>query len=270
MKVDIISFQGNILHWERDLAARLHEAGHDVHTDYREAAPRAPFLQTVIALEGRRTGVAVRPVSLLPVTRVRDPDVVLDLTGEANSHRAPVLTVEIGGCRRLTEGLMKLRSGSGLVDLLARCDGRPVGHASPLISDRVWLSRDVQEVLASIQSLILQCLARMKAGVLDEIAVPPTQLTVRRPEFAYVTRLIGGLATRALKRMTPGSRDFSWRTAYRFIDGPGIGETKKIEGPPSPSSRTMANVSMQIRFPSCTRGDAICSWRSFPTAAAGV
>lgn len=231
MKVRIISFQNNILHWETDLAARLHAAGHDVQIDYSEAGPPATFLKAVLALERQRTGVVARPASFLARSfSSEDPDLIIDLTGKAESNAAPVLTVEISGSRYLAEGLLRLRSSGGPIDLLARCNGRLVGHAAPMIGDRVWLSRDVKELLTSVQSLLLQCLARAQAGVLNEVAeLPPAERSDQRPALVYVTRLIGGLVTRALKKMTPGSREFYWRTGYRFIDGPGIAECQRSE-----------------------------------------
>jgi hypothetical protein len=233
LNICIVSFQNNVLSWENDLAARLQAAGYNVCIDYRESGPALPFLKAVLAMESRRTGVVAgaRPISLASSPN-ENPDVIIDLTGKNLPSGVPTLTVEICGSQVLAEGLLRLRAGSGLVDLIVRCDGQPVAHASPMISDRVWLSRDVKELLVSVQSLFLLCLARLKAGLLEPIAVPPVDLPLHRPELGYLASFVGGLATRALKKITPGSRDFSWRTAYRFIDGPGIAERQKIDGKP--------------------------------------
>lgn len=233
LKVFIESFQDNPLHWETDLAARLQVAGYDVHIKYCDEGRAAPFIKTVLAMESHRTGVITRTKSFsFDSSPKGNPDVIIDLTGKNRPDSAPTLTVEILGSQFLAEGLSRLRSGSGLVDLIVRCDGRPVGHACPMISDQVWLSKDVKELLVSAQSLFLQCLARLKAGLLEEIALPPAQLPLMRPKSAYFSWFIGGLAKRAVNRIMLGSRNFAWRTAYRFIDGPGIAERQQIDGTP--------------------------------------
>lgn len=233
MRILIVSFRNDILRWENNLAARLRSAGYHAHIDYCETAPPAPFLKSVLALEGWWTGAAAEPAAFSPGEPPADkPDVVIDLTGKVKAGDVPVLTVEIGGCLLLSKGLLRLRSGSGLVELVVRCNGKPVGHALPMIQDRVWLSRDIDVLLVSVQSLFVQALARLRAGLLQEIAAPAAEPSASRPEPTYVKNLVGGLAARQLKKMIPGSRAFSWKTAYRFIDGGGIAESRQIAGPP--------------------------------------
>lgn len=221
------------MRWENTLAARLHAAGYEVRIDYTEAAPSARFLDSVLALEALWVGAPPRPAPFMPAAPPGSvEDVILDLTGGLEPGPIPVLAVEVGGCSLLSEGLLRLRSDCGPIGLVARCNGIPVGHASPMIHDRVWLSRDIGMLLVSIQSLFMQSLARLHAGLLGEIALPPAAAPSQRPEAAYAKHLIGGLAARMLKRITPGSRNFSWKTAYRFIDGPGVAETRHIGGAP--------------------------------------
>ena len=231
MKVHILSFRDNVIDWEKHLAARLAAAGYGVHIEYREAAPSAPLLKSILALESRRFGAAAQPAPFTAASQGH-PDAIIDLTDKAGPGPAPVLTIEIGGSPSLSEGLLRLRSGSGPIDLLMRCDGRPVGQALPMIQDRVWLTRDIEQVLASVQSLFVHSLARLRTGLLQEIAEPPPPLPARHPASAYASRLVGGLAARALKKMTPGPSDLSWSTAYRLIDGPGVAETRRIDGVP--------------------------------------
>lgn len=221
------------MRWEHTLAARLQAAGYDVQIDYAEAAPSARFLDCVMALESLWVGAPAEPAPFVPAAPPSGgADAILDLTGRLEPGQAPVLTVEVGGCALLSEGLLRLRSDCGPIQLVARCNGKAVGRAAPMIHDRVWLSRDIRMLLVSIQSLFVQSLARLQAGLLDEITVPPATAPSHRPEVAYAKHLIGGLAARMLTRMTPGSRTFSWKTAYRFIDGPGVVETRHLGGAP--------------------------------------
>lgn len=233
MKVLITSFRNDILQWENGLAARLRSAGHETYIDYCGPASSAPFLKSVLALEGKWTGAGAQPVCVSSIEPSSgDPDVVIDLTGKAAPGGIPVLTLEVGQSSSLSEGLLGLRTGSGLVDLIVRCDGKPVGRASPMIQDRVWLSRDINALLVSVHSLFVQVLARLRAGVLHEIAVPSAGRAAGRGEWGYVKNLVCGLTWRRLEKMTPGRREFSWKTAYRFIDGPGIAQSRQISGTP--------------------------------------
>ena len=232
MDILIVSFRNNILSWENNLATRLSSAGYNVHIEYSQTAPAAPVLKSVLAFEGwRNRAAAASPAFASAGPPPGKPDAVIDLTGRAKPGTAPVLTVEIAGSANLAEGVWGLRSGSGMVDLVARWNGKAVGHAAPMIHDRVWLSRDIDQLLVSVQSLVVQTLARFRAGVLEEMPVPAAEPARGLPAMAYITRLAAGLAARALEKVRSGGRDFYWRTAYRFIDGPGIAESGRIAGP---------------------------------------
>ncbi|MFB9949585.1 hypothetical protein ACFFP0_12040 [Rhizobium puerariae] len=233
-KVLIITFKDSIRRWEHDLGARLRSLGHEIYFEYCEGAPSTLFLDAVLALESWWIGSSSASLTTPAPSGCPDdaPDLVVDLTGKSGARQAPVLTVEINGYPYLPEGFSLLRTGSGLVDLVARLDGMPVGHACPMISDRVWLSRDANEVLAAAQSLIVQSLARFEARRIREIAAPQLERRAGPLAPAYLKRLATGLTTRTLHKLNPQHREFSWQTAYRLVDGPGIAESRQIGGTP--------------------------------------
>lgn len=230
MKIHIVSFKGNIPRWEDDLARRLVSAGHEVLIDYRGAAPPAPLLKAILALEGYRFGPVVKSGSFTStISSDTKPDVIVDLTGTLKPGQVPILAVEVGGSRSFSEGLLRLRSSRDPIDLVMFCDGKPMARARAMLQDQVWLSRDIAELLVAIQSLYVLSLARVQAGLVEEVAVSPSLQTFQNPGAAYLKRLVGGLAARAMKKLMPGKRDFSWSTAYRFIDGPGVSESRRVD-----------------------------------------
>lgn len=232
MKIGIVSFSNDILRWERGLASALQSAGYQVQIDYRGDAPAARFLKAALAMERLAGKASAEPPPFASSDVFSgEPDVIVDLTGNVAPGQVPVLSARIGDRPTMSEGLLRLRSGSGLVEIVAYRDGRPVGRASPMIHDKVWLSRDIGMLLVSVHALFIQTLARLRTGCLEEIDLPPVGPMTDWPALTYARRFAGGIAARMMKRLTPGSRDFSWRTGYRFIDGPGIADTLRIDGP---------------------------------------
>ncbi|SMF58911.1 hypothetical protein SAMN02982989_0858 [Xaviernesmea oryzae] len=233
-KILIATFKERARRWEHELGARLRSLGHDVYFEQVEGRPPMPFLDAVLALEARRGGpssaslTSPPPADHLPDTL----DLLIDLTGKASPRGLPLLTIDINGCPYLPEAFPLLRSGSGLVDITARLDGKPIGCAFPMISDKAWLARDANEVLAAAQSLIVHVIARFEAGRLEAVRAAQVERAPRFLAPGYIERLVISLGGRALRKLRPGHREFSWQTAYRFIDGPGIAEDKTIAGPP--------------------------------------
>ncbi|MGK6315668.1 glucosamine inositolphosphorylceramide transferase family protein [Neorhizobium sp. DT-125] len=233
-KILIATFKESARRWEHELGARLRSLGHDVYFAQVEGAPPMPFLDAVLALESWRGGPSSASLtSPPPADHLPDAlDLLIDLTGKASARGLPVLTIEINGCPYLPKAFALLRSGSGLVDITARLDGKPIGGASPMISDKAWLSRDVNEVLAAAQSLIAHSIACFEAGRLEEVHAAQVERAPRFLAPGYMQRLVTGLGARALRKLRPGHREFSWQTAYRFIDGRGIAEDGQIADPP--------------------------------------
>lgn len=196
-----------------------------------ESVPAA--LDRVLALETLRFGpsLASQSVPLLPID-LGPSDLVIDLTGAAAPGDSPTLTLEVCGRRSFAAGIAEMLARHGLPEIIARLDGTVVGIARPMLDDRVWLSRMSDDVLAGAISLIMQCVARFFArrlGAVDVDAPPPRSGGgfIRH----YLATLGPGLAGRLMHKLKPGRRPFYWQVAYRLIDGPGVAETGRLDGP---------------------------------------
>lgn len=222
--------------WEHELAERLRSLDLPLGITLTEGPDkRSWLLDAILKFEARKHGASLATIAP-PLARQHNDqaDLVIDLTGAAPPlDSIPMLTIAISGATCLTEGLEKLRTmTSPAPEIVARLNGQAVAVARPMISDRAWLSRDCNELLAACQNLIIQCIKRFLAGALHT-EVDSAKETRSRPfALGYGHRLLQALASRALRKLRPGSRPFYWQTGYRLIDGPGVAESGKLDGPP--------------------------------------
>jgi hypothetical protein len=221
--------------WERALLARLETLGHRVSVRHIDRVlPAATALDRVLDMESRRFGQGLASrVAALPQGPDGSADLVIDLTGEPKaSHAGNVLTVKFGGHRNLADGIAALLA-SGEAQVETCLDGEVVGRARPMLGDRVWLTRIGNDLLAGAISLIAQSVVRYFAGhltPLDNAPMPePTRVGFLQ---SYVPHMMKGLARRVIQKIALGRRPFYWQVAYRLIDGPGIAETGRLDGPP--------------------------------------
>lgn len=196
----------------------------------------SPGLEAILRLERSRAprSLALPAPPLAEIAGQGGPKLVIDLTGHAPPGDVPVLSLELNGQRNPAAGLAAMLADGFYPELLARLDGVPVAMARPMIGDRVWLSRATSDVLAGAVSLIEMCVQRFAADQLVALPAPVRPAPQQRGHSLiarYLPHLARGLARRALKRLA-SNRPFYWRTAYRLLDGPGIAETRGIDGAP--------------------------------------
>lgn len=221
--------------WQVEVASRLAAAGHVVSIRHAPAkTPAARGLEAVLAMESRRFGSSLASIcEPLPATEAASADLVVDLAGNAGEQGVPVLTMEFCGCDSFAAGMSAMIAGDPSPELTARIEGAVVGRARPMVSDRLWLTRAANDLLAGAISLIVQAVGRFSAGKTALIADAPAAVAVRG-QFAwhYPLFLGRGLAERVARKLRRGRRPFYWQVAYRLIDGPGVAETGHIDGPP--------------------------------------
>ncbi|WP_244441176.1 hypothetical protein [Mesorhizobium sp. STM 4661] len=124
-------------------------------------------------------------------------------------------------------------ASSRLPELAVRLDGVTVARGRPMLSDRLWLSRICNDLLAGAISLVVQSVARFSAGELVPIADSPAPILKSGGFFRnYLSFFCRGLVDRAMQKIRLGRRPFYWQVAYRLIDGPGVAETGQLDGTP--------------------------------------
>lgn len=220
--------------WEGELAAKLRAAGHAVSVQHAPApAPFAPGFDQVLALESRRSGASLASrIAPLPPENLGPADLVIDLTATAGTKGTPVLTIEFCGRDNFADGMAAMLASGQLPELATYLDGVAVGRARPMWSRHLWLSNSSNDILSAAHSLILQSVSRFFAGRLEPVANAGVPIRNSGGFFRhYPAFLANGLAARIGRRLRLGRRPFYWQVAYRLIDGPGIADTGRLDGP---------------------------------------
>ncbi|PZO81376.1 MAG: hypothetical protein DI629_04640 [Mesorhizobium amorphae] len=220
--------------WQLELVARLEAAGHGVSIAH--APPkleRTAALDGLLRLESRRFGASLAsPCAPPPASPSTPADLVIDLAG-TSARTEPTLRIAFDGHESLAAGLAAVMAGGGSAEIALRLDGKTVAQGRPMISDRVWLSRLANDILAGAVSLAVHGANRFARGLANDEAGQASPVTGRKA-FArhYPPFFARGIAARAREKLSRGKRPFYWQTAYRLIEGPGIAETGRLDGPP--------------------------------------
>lgn len=206
-------------------------AGHRIGVSHNTASHPDRSLDRILGFERSRAAGSLARRDAPPVeANAGVPDLVLDFTGRAEGRGVPSLTLEFNGQHDLPTGLASLLEHEMDANLLARLDGVAVAEARPMLGDRVWLGRAASDLLASAVTLVEMCLTRFALGTLRSIG-PRARATIApgRLGALYARHLPVALGQRVWRKLTR-RRPFYWRTAYRFIDGPGIADTGRLGG----------------------------------------
>lgn len=197
-------------------------------------APAARGLDKVLDIESRRFGPSLASRSVpLPSGDPGPVDLIVDLTATAAGRGTPVLTLEFCGHGTFPAGVAEMLAGDRSPELAVRLDGVAVARGRPMLSDRLWLSRSCNDLLAGAISLVAQSVARFSAGELVPIGDSPAPTPRSHGFFRnYLPFFCKGLADRVMQKVKLGRRPFYWQVAYRLIDGPGVAETGQLDGTP--------------------------------------
>jgi hypothetical protein len=212
--------------------ARLHEHGYHVMIRSISAHSPAVGFDRILSLEARRFAHSL--ARRLEQTTAGDPgppDLVIDLTGIAEHQDAELLSLDFSGFRSFETGMPAMLA-VGSADIVARLDGVAIARARPMIRDRLWLSRFSDDVLAGAIALTIQCVTRFFADRITPLDPKPVrQQGVPSFAGAYFRFLTSGIRDRLAQKRKLKGRPFYWQVAYRMIDGPGIAESGKLDGP---------------------------------------
>lgn len=223
--------------WEKELLARLEGLGHKVSAQNSAVPFRMNMQDCLLWLESLRFGpsLASRTSSVSDNSALADGavhDLVIDLTGEVKGRKEPVLSVEFLGHRDFAAGLAQMMRSGRSMDIVTRLDGVAVRRARPMLGDRLWLSRAANDILAGATTLIVQSVERFHSGHLKPVDAATLEVPANAGFLSGYLRFVGkGLLGRLQKKFRLGRRPFYWQVAYRLIDGSGIAENTRLDGP---------------------------------------
>lgn len=228
----IIGHAQGVRRWQHELQARLAAAGHLVSVRHATSPPPNAYgLDLVLGVERKRFGPSLADLCE-PLSAIEQGDIelIIDLTGHGSRGAVPTLTIEFADQSDFASGLTGMVASPNLT---ARIDGVAVGSARPMLSDRLWLSRASNDILAGAMSLVLQTVDRFSAGQLSLSSETDHPVVAKAPYWrSYPLLLARGLVERATQKLKRGKRPFYWQVAYRLIDGPGVAETGRLDGVP--------------------------------------
>ncbi len=230
-KIVIIFDPASVRAWQVELLQRLRAAGYRVGVRHQPCAKEDPRgVALVLALEAMRfgAGLAGRVRPPLPAS-MDEPSLLIDLTGQAADAPLPMLRLSFSGQPRFAGGLTQMLATGKLPVITTVLEGETVGVARPMLSDRLWLTRASNEILAGAISLIEQSVARFFAGALLPVVVPTPKPAASGFLRHYVPHLAVSLAQRLGQKLVR-RRPFYWQTAYRLGTGAGIAVTGAIDG----------------------------------------
>lgn len=203
--------------WQVAAIERLASAGHRVGL-LPGGADRAHGLDAILRVERlRQAGDLTQRVPLPGFPATTEPsELVLDLTEDDAPPSPRTLVLRFDGGRRLAHAAARIASG-GLPTITLDLDGATVAEARPMVGDRMWLTRSLDDVVARAVDLIEQAVRRFAQGELGPIAAPPHQRPAAGLPFAYAANFLAGTARRAWHRAR--YHPFHWRVGYRFDGG---------------------------------------------------
>ncbi|MGN6683066.1 MAG: glucosamine inositolphosphorylceramide transferase family protein [Devosia sp.] len=224
MKIDII-VPRPARRWHEVLAGRLAAAGHDLAVIPGSSVGWPIAMRAALALERRllHRGTLSAPAELPARGRTGSADLALDLAGTA-TLAAPTLRLAFDGS--LDDAAVPTALAAGHVpDIDVVLDGRSLGHAAPMVDNRVFVAAGADDIFARAITLAVATIARYAAGdrtTTPLVASPPTGLFPAR----YLGSTMPRIGREALRRRR--YRFAHWRVGYRLHDGPGVAETAAL------------------------------------------
>lgn len=218
------------MRWHTKLIARLRHEGHSVQVRVGgAAAPGA--LGAILGFEALRfgPGLASADAAIEATGELDTPSLAIDLTGVAASADVPTLTVLFDGRPGLDVVARTVLTG-GQPTIAVLCDGTPIGLARPMVSERIWLTRSMNDILIRAIDLLERSVREVVANRTVDLAALPVPRHARGLMIAYWLGIGPKLAERLLLKLR--YKPFHWRVGYRFHAAPiaGLGFDGVAEG----------------------------------------
>ncbi|MDB5535644.1 MAG: hypothetical protein JWQ65_519, partial [Devosia sp.] len=203
--------------WHAELIGRLRQSGHRVSVSLSSYGATRK-LDHILAFESLRFGPRLASrTTISPDDAHETPDLIINLSGRNNGASVPALTVLFDGHYSL-EGTARsvLTGGQPVVQVLL--DGAPIGIARPMVSERIWLTRALNDILIRTLDLLERCVRDVAAGRTRA----PQPLVTAKSSTALTAAYWLGIAPKLAHRLFLKLRykPFHWRVGYRFHPEP--------------------------------------------------
>nr|WP_298093973.1 hypothetical protein [uncultured Shinella sp.] len=232
LAIDIIVPREKPRRWHRVLIERLAAEGYDIAVLHDAAAKPWPgTANALLALERvllRKPANALSaPLDGIPQTlRHRQPDLRLDLAGNAAATDVPTLTLRFDGAGFDFSAATAIARGR-LPTLEAVLDGQAlVGQAFPMIDRRETTALGLDDVLARAVTLLASSVRAFAEDRLRPTGSPARAAGDTDFTRAYLSRSLPRLGREAWRRAR--FRHAHWRVGYRFHDGAGVADTGEL------------------------------------------
>lgn len=203
--------------WHFELIERLRRSDYPVRVTTGPAAASGG-LDAILAFEALRFGPGLASRARVnPVESTSPPDLIIDLTGIAATSDVPTLSVLFDGHAGLDGTARAVLTGTQpLVQVLL--DGQPIGIARPMVSERIWLTRALNDILIRTLDLLERSVRDVVAG--RTVTVPPVSAPKSSTALAgpYWLGIAPKLVHRAFLKLR--YKPFHWRVGYRFHPAP--------------------------------------------------
>lgn len=213
------------LQWHAALLHRLRHAGHSVTVTPAGTARRSA-LDLILAFEARRFGAGLASPGMVPLSDpCGSPDLTIDLTG-ASPLPGASLTILFNGQPNLdATAKMVLRGGQPLLEIQRA--GVTIAVARPMVSERIWLTRALNDILLRAVDLLQRCVR--EAPSLPALPSAPADDGTGLAA-AYWLGIVPKLGHRLWLKLR--YKPFHWRVGYRFHPAPpsGLGFARTASG----------------------------------------
>jgi len=203
--------------WHVEMVERLRRSGHQINTSLKSYGSPGK-LDQILVIEAFRFGPGLGSrADIAPAAAMETPDLIIDLAGAAQGGSVPIMTVTFDG-RSALDAVARtvLAGGQPLVQTLL--DGQPIGTARPMVSERIWLTRALNDILVRAMDLVERGVREVVAGTVS--ASPPA--SIAEPSGGLASAYWLGIGPKLLHRLFLKLRykPFHWRVGYRFHPAP--------------------------------------------------
>lgn len=212
--IAVIVPAGRSRRWHAKLITRLRQEGYSVHIRVGTAVV-PDRVGPLLKLEALRfgPGLASADAAMEAVGAEQVAALAIDLTGAGSTADIPVLTVLFDGHHGLDATARTVLVGGQPVVLVAR-DGVAIGLARPMVSERIWLTRALNDILIRTIDLLVRSVRDVVTGSGTTMPEPPMPARSRGLLSAYWLGIGPKLAHRLFLKLR--YKPFHWRVGYRF------------------------------------------------------